>query len=44
MADQFVHEDDTFDRPKQAPTKAGVAGWPYPQYAQASDVYNIDGR
>jgi hypothetical protein len=40
MADQFVHEDDTWDRPAAAPTKAAVAGWPYPQYAQAEPVYH----
>jgi hypothetical protein len=40
MADQYVHQDDTFPRPAAAPKSASVAGWPYPQYAQKPPVYH----
>jgi len=44
MAAPYIRLDDNWNRPSKPPTKAAVAGWPFPQYAQKSDIYNIDGR
>ena len=38
MAAPYIRLDDNWNRPSKPPTKAAVAGWPFPQYAQVEGI------